>query len=375
MERPKVLIVTASIGAGHTQAANAVRAELQRRDLVTPTVVDFFDAEDTFNRLLKETYLKMLNVLPDAYDLLYRWSQEPLPGSNLVNITALAMKRRMLRLLAEHRPQLVLFTHPFPCCAAAYLRRHRQLDLPLVAVLTDFAVHRLWVAREVDRYCVAHRQMKETLAEQGIPLKNVRMTGIPIAAQFGGEPPAKRLKYAEVPSLLVMGGGLGLGAVEQAVAGLAAVGRPLAITVVAGRNAVLARKMTDVARNSPHRVEVIGFTDRIGELMAGANLLITKAGALTCSEALAMGLPLVLFKPIPGQEEENTAYLTSRGVAVKVAGAEELAPAVARLLARPGLLAAMSRRALADARPAAAAAVADTVHECLFNRRDISPAI
>lgn len=369
MHKPKVLIVSASIGAGHTRAAEAVKAELARQGLVLPTVADFLDEHHAVNRLIKETYLKMLNTFPDAYDFLYRWSDEPRSGSNLISLTALFMKRRLQQLLREHRPSLIVFTHPFPGCAAAYLRRRGQLGVSLVSVLTDFAVHRLWVQPEIDHYCVAHRQMKQALAELGIRKEHISVTGIPISAEFAGAAAGRTVGGVSRPTLLIMGGGLGLGAVGQAVAGLAAVKRPLAITVVAGRNELLVQKVKEAAMRSPHPVAVYGYTDKVSELMADASLLITKAGALTCSEALATGLPMLLFKPIPGQEEENAAYLGRQGVALRVAETAELVTAVDSLLERPQTLAAMSRKALSAGRPAAAAAVAAVVHECLFSSR------
>ncbi|MDT8902154.1 MGDG synthase family glycosyltransferase [Anaeroselena agilis] len=364
----KALIITASIGSGHTRAAEAVRsALLGGRHVSQATVADFLDDRDTASRVIKDAYLKMLGVFPNAYDHLYRWSQSPVPGANLGSLTALLMRNKLLRLLEEHRPGIVVFTHPFPCCAAASLRGSRQLQLPTAAVLTDFAVHRLWVHREIDRYFVASREMKASLAALGINGERIYATGIPVAAGFATQPP--RRGTGEEPSILVMGGGLGLGAVEEAVTNLAAVGGPLSITVVAGGNDALRRRITAVAEQSPHNIAVLGFTDRVHELMAGATLLITKPGALTCSEALATGTPLLLYGSLPGQEEENAAYLVRQGVAVKADDAASLSLSVTRMLAKPELLAGMRSRALVLGRPNAAAEIAATIGGCLIARR------
>ena len=138
MDIINILIVSASIGSGHTQAAKAVRDELTRFSPASSiTIVDFLDGKSSLGRLIKEAYLKMIDVFPNAYDLLYRWSQEPFPGTNVKNLTALFMKARMRQLVQDYHPDLIIFTHPFPCCAAAYLRRTRKLTTPLVAVITD----------------------------------------------------------------------------------------------------------------------------------------------------------------------------------------------------------------------------------------------
>lgn len=335
-------------------------------------MVDFLDSRDAAGRMIKDAYLKMLDVFPHAYDLLYRWSQEPIPGSNVGSLTALVMKRKLLGLLAEHRPDVVIFTHPFPCCAAAALRRSRRSDLPMAAVLTDFAVHRLWVHREIDLYFVASQSMKATLATLGIPAEHVHATGIPVAAEFAG-PTAGHPGGGE-PSVLIMGGGLGLGAIEQALLELAAVGRRLDVTIVAGGNDALRQRLKAAAANLSHRIEILGFTDKVHELMAGATLLVTKPGALTCSEALATGTPLILFGALPGQEEENAAYLVRQGAAVRGAGAGQLGRTVNELLTTPGLIDAMRSRAAVIGRPGAAGAVAAVINESVILRRRVTPA-
>jgi processive 1,2-diacylglycerol beta-glucosyltransferase len=372
IDKAKALIITASIGAGHTRAANAVReALLDKRCASQAAVVDFLDSHDAASRLIKDTYLKMLDVFPHAYDLLYRWSQDSRPGSNLGSLTALVMRKKLLRLLAEQRPDILIFTHPFPCCAAAALRRSRRLDLPMAAVLTDFAVHRLWVHREIDLYFVASQEMKQALAAMNIPTDRIHITGIPVAADFAG--PLLSRRPGREPSVLIMGGGLGLGAIEEAIRGLAAVGRRLDITVAAGGNEALRQKIQALAAASPHRIEVLGFTDRIPELMNAATLLVTKPGALTCSEALATGTPLVLFGSLPGQEEENAVYLVRGGAAVRADSAGQLGRTVARILAEPAMIDTLRSRATALGRPGAAEAVAAVLNGYLPLRR-VTPA-
>ena len=334
-------------------------------------MVDFLDDRDTPSRLLKDTYLKMLDVFPHAYDHLYRWSQEPIPGSNLGSLTALLLRKKLLHLLDEHRPAIVVFTHPFPCCAAAALRRSRRISLPTAAVLTDFAVHRLWVRREIDLYFVASQEMKTALEALNIHNERVYATGIPVAAEFAGRTPRRRPDGEA--SILVMGGGLGLGAVEEAVDSLAAVGEPLQITVVTGGNDALKQRVEAAAGRSPHRIVTLGFTDKIHELMADATLLITKPGALTCSEALVTGTPLLLYSPLPGQEEDNAAYLVRRGAAVRADGTASLGRFVARLLSNRELLDGMKSRAAAIGRPKAAPEIAAVIGSRLAAQR-VNPA-
>lgn len=364
--KPKVLIITASIGAGHTRAANAIHAELLARGITNTTVVDFLDNKDRLSQLIKEAYFKLLAAFPHAYELIYQWSQQPRTGANLIDLTALLMKRKMQQLLTNHRPDLVIFTHPFPGCAAAYLRRTRQIYCPLVAVLTDFAAHRLWVHREIDAYFVANEEMKAALVNLGISAAGVTVSGIPIARRFAGRQASPDAGRA---SLLIMGGGTGHGALEKALTSLAEVDRTLEINVVTGSNSRLRQQLQKASRHTHHRVSILGFTERIDELMAGATLLITKPGALSCSEALAVGLPMILINPIPGQEEENAGYLLRQGAVVRIDDQRQLGQVVNQLLGSPEKLAAMHKQALLAGRPNAAADIARSIEQRFLVRR------
>ncbi|HWQ61122.1 MAG TPA: UDP-N-acetylglucosamine--LPS N-acetylglucosamine transferase, partial [Negativicutes bacterium] len=278
----RVLIVTASVGAGHDQAASAIGAEIKRRfPAARVAIADFMGEENSYlNALLKDTYLKMINLSPQIYDRLYRWTQaRQFPG--VQNLLARAMKRSMLRLYLRHRPELVIFTHPFPCGAAAYLRRSGKFDVPLVGVITDFSAHPLWVYDEVDLYFVAAREMRSELARLGVAAERVFPTGIPIDASFGrrqGRCDAARGLglAARQPTVLIMGGGLGIGPVAQTVRSLDGVDRELQVIVVAGRNAELRRQIRTIAASSRHNIVALGYTRRVRELMAAADLLITK---------------------------------------------------------------------------------------------------
>ncbi len=360
-----VLIVTASVGAGHDQAARAIGAEIgERYPEARVTIADFMGEDNSLmNSVLKDAYLKMLDLSPAVYDRLYRWSQAPGRFPRVGGLVSRALQDSMLRLYVRHRPDLVIFTHPFPCLAAAYLRRRGKIAAPLVAVITDFSAHPLWVHEQVDMYFVAARETRAELVRLGVTAERVFPTGIPIDASFGrrsgGYAVAGRLGLASgVPTVLIMGGGLGIGPVAEAVRSLDGVARPLQLVVVAGRNAELRRRLQAAARSAGHRVVVLGYTRRVRELMAAADLLVTKPGALTVSEALSAGLPMVLASPLPGQEEDNAAYLVARKAAVMAGEGDDIGGVVAGLLDDPAELARMRAMACRLGHPWAASAAA-----------------
>ncbi|WP_371376578.1 glycosyltransferase [Sporomusa aerivorans] len=371
-----ILLVTASVGSGHTQAAQAVRTAIDSQSLAATEVVDFMAGDYSFvNTLAKETYLKMIDILPDIYDLMYRWSQMPLPGSKVQSLMAITMKRSMHKLIMAHRPDAIICTHPFPCGAAAYLKRTRRISLPLIGVITDFAIHRLWCYQETDLYFVATPELKQELILQGICPDRIHATGIPVGSKFSHIPAAAEqaaLRQAlgftnRYPIILIMGGGLGMGDLEQAVLSIDALPQPLNLIVVAGRNATLRRNLLAKAHDLIHPVKVLGYTRHIPELMAAADLLITKPGALTLSEALSMRLPMLLYHAIPGQEEENAAFLTRKGAALWAHDSRTLAGTVYELFTKPERLSYMREMAALLARPAAAQTIAATVWQNILS--------
>ncbi len=371
----KILLVSASIGSGHTQAAEAIKASLDNSQLAATEVVDFMAGENSYlSTLLKETYLKMIDIFPDTYDLMYRLSQMPLSGSKVQNLLSMTLKRSMLKLVQDHRPDAILCTHPFPCGAAAYLKRTHRLTVPLIGVITDFAIHRFWCYNETDLYFVASPELKLELAQQGINTTHIRDTGIPVSSKFS-HPPAiteqaavrQTLGFSNTyPVILIMGGGLGLGDLEQAVLSIDALSLPFNLIVVAGRNATLRRSLSTKAQYLHHPIKVLGYTSHVPELMAVANLLITKPGGLTISEALSMQLPMLLCQAIPGQEEENAAYLTSKGAALWAQNNHDLANTVSELLTKPERLRVMMEKTAQLAHPYAAQTIADIIFQELF---------
>lgn len=372
----KVLLVSASMGDGHTQAALAIQAAIEKQQLGTAKVVDFMAGENSYlNTLVKEAYLKLIDIFPDMYDLLYRFSQLALPGSKVQSLMSMAMQRSMLKLINTHRPDAIICTHPFPCGAAAYLKRNHKINLPLIGVVTDFAIHRFWCYNETDLYFVATPELRQQLAAQGIDLPRIHATGIPVGPRFAHTPAQpeltvlrKALGFSEAhPIVLIMGGGLGLGDLEQAVLALDALPLPLNLVVVAGRNATLRRSLLSRSQSFVHPVKVLGYTRHVPELMAASSLLITKPGALTISEALSLRLPQLFYQAIPGQEEENAAYLTQKGAALWSQNSQHLAASVYELLTNPEKLNYMREMAALLGRPAASQLIAGTLWRELFH--------
>ena len=240
----KVLILSASIGSGHTKAAESIGREFGGE----VEVVDFMSREiSTLNFLTKKIYLAALKFIPDLYDRIYRFTGKRKIGT----LTRLAVSTLMYfpftRLLKKFCPDVVICTHPFPEAAASlwkFLHAKSARKFLLATVLTDYSLHEIWIFSEVDVYFVATDEMKSELTEQSRPNQEIYATGIPISLKFSEK---KTTPYSLLPTpcILIMGGGLGLGSIEETLQDLNNVETPLKILVVAGQNEnLLARLKT-----------------------------------------------------------------------------------------------------------------------------------
>lgn len=339
MSGKNILIVTASMGAGHNKAANAISECIKMKYPENRvTIIDFMSQETAYlNSLVKDIYLKLLDHTPNIYEFFYKFTAKTFQGTTVQSIFAHAMKNDMLTLIKEHQADVLIFTHPFPCAAATYLKETKQIDLPIVTVVTDFCLHQFWIYRHVDLYFVATKQMKNDLVQAGIEEKRIFATGIPISPDFQEMANKEELyqKFelaADVPTVLIMGGGLGLGKVKDALCQLENLKMELQILVVTGTNISLWSEINELAGRSKHKIIVWGYSHNIREIMAVSTLLITKPGALTICEALASDLPMILHHPIPGPESDNAKYVANNGAAIWIKHEDTLDSVVRELL-------------------------------------------
>jgi processive 1,2-diacylglycerol beta-glucosyltransferase len=370
---PRILILSASVGSGHVRAAQAVElalrqvlpaAEVHNRDVLELT-------NAAFRRLYGKFYLDLVNKAPHFlgyfYDLLDRPSRS---GKNRGDRLRLAVEklslRKFSRLLQTEPWDLAINTHFLPAEIIAALRRQDRLKLPQVTVTTDFDTHRLWVNLPCDHYFTATEEGARYLHHWGVPAADVSVTGIPIHPSFSEakDRPALRAKYGLTgfrPVVLQMAGGFGVGPVAKLYQALLDVEVPVELLVVAGKNETVRAQLEAVPVPPRHRAKVFGFTDRIDELMAVADLIVSKPGGLTTSEALASGTVMVIVNPTPGQEYRNSDFLLENGAAIKANNLGTLAYKVTALLRQPERLAALKANARRLGRPRAAFNIVERV--------------
>ncbi|HEY2881330.1 MAG TPA: glycosyltransferase, partial [Pirellulales bacterium] len=332
----RVLVLSASVGAGHLRAAQAV--ELALRELDPSAHVENHDCMQftnaVFRRLYAKSYLDLVNRVPHVlgyfYDLMDR---PPSPQQKTDKLRRQVEKlnlRPFLKFLRAQNWDVVVNTHFLPAEMIAHLKRKEEFSAPQFTVTTDFETHRLWVNQPCERYFTATAEGAAYLAHWGVPAETIEVTGIPIHPAFNRplDRAACLKKHGlagDRPIVLQLGGGFGVGPIENIFRTLLAVNVPLEIVVVAGRNENLRDALAKIQVPADHRTHVLGFTDEIHELMAVADLVVTKPGGLTSSEALASGAAMVIVNPIPGQEARNSDFLLEHGAAIKVNNTATLA--------------------------------------------------
>lgn len=324
-------------------------------------------APKSFRRLYGQGYLDFVNHAPELVGALYDRTNRPPkhPAAERLGMLLQRLNTRpFVRFLREFQPDVVAHTHFLPAALVAHEKRKRRFEAPHLVVLTDFDVHRFWLCPGIECYCVAREDNRVHLAALGEPAERIRVTGIPVAPVFAEEPDVAALRRkhgiaGDRPTLLVLGGGFGVGPVESLVEGLWGAVRGAEIVVVAGKNEPLRKRLERRAAGAPVPTRVLGFTREMHEWMALAALAVTKPGGLTTSEALARGLPLVVANPIPGQEARNATMLFEEGAAISGENPWTLGFRVARLLESRDRLAAMRAAARRLGRPRAAADVAE----------------
>jgi processive 1,2-diacylglycerol beta-glucosyltransferase len=368
--KPRVLLLSASSGAGHVRAAQALEKAFSARG---DCIVEHIDAiryvSKLFQRVYEKAYIAMVRRAPELMGLVYDRTDQPWNHPRRRLVMDRLNTQPMIRMLKRMQPDLCVATHFLPAEIIAWLIAKGKLRARNAIVVTDYDVHALWLCRTVDRYYVALEESAEYMARIGVPRDKLRVTGIPVDPVFAS--PADRAEARThlgldpgVTTVLVAAGGEGVGPIEQLVRGLLAMQRPWQIVAIAGKSEKTRRRLDELSRQAgklsdrASRLFAVGFTTEMDQYMAAADLLVGKAGGLTTSEALARALPMALIEPIPGQEERNADHLLEAGAAIRCNNLPAAAWKIAKLLDDPARLAKMQHAARGMARPAAALAIA-----------------
>ncbi|MGR6127737.1 MGDG synthase family glycosyltransferase [Paenibacillus sp. SER-28] len=372
---PKILILYASYGEGHVQAARAIMDSLRRLGRCEVQLLDLMaESHPWLNGLTKFVYMQSFKTIPQLYGWVYNITRGMQAKSAFGHVLHSFGMRQLTLTLKKELPDLVI--HTFPQLALPALRRKMGMNLPIVNVVTDFDLHGRWLHPDIDRYYVATEDIQQEAAQRGIPIDRIIATGIPIHASFynmfANEIPVQEQvipsQQAETTTLLIMAGAYGV------LSGILDICRQLSqlpqlrLLIVCGRNQQLKAELDALYADDPD-IYTYGFVDFVPALMRASNLVITKPGGITLSESIASGLPILVFKPVPGQELNNALYLQQKGAARIARTTEELIQHCLDLISIPSLAEEMTQAIELLRKPHPADQIAEDILHQLVDKR------
>jgi len=351
--------------SGHRQGAVAISKSLKSLDpdCEVLSINGFGYAYPVMEKIINTAYMGVIKRAPKIWEYLYdnpkvikfsqKWKQSIHKSSH----------KKLQPLIDEFKPDVVVCTQAFPCGMVADYKKTYQLPFTVIGVLTDYAPHLYWLHEGVDYYVVPSQEACDRYVKEGIPAEAIKIFGIPIRMKFsestGTDKIAKKLGLnLNIPTVLIMGGGQGLGPMKESVKSLVRLDRPLQMIVICGTNVKLVNWIKKIQRKTNKKIIFYDYASNVDELMEVATLIVSKPGGMTTSECLAKGLPMVIVDPIPGQEERNSQFLVNQGIAIRVDDKRHIAHEIDVLLNNPQKLTAMKQAAFKNGKPMAAEDIA-----------------
>lgn len=364
----KILILSASAGAGHVRAAQAVeRAVIERKAAHEVKHVDTLDFTNAvFRRLYSKLYIDMVNKAPEALGWVYDYLDTPWEKERRRLFMDKLNTRPFVKLLAEYNPDAIVCTHFLPAEIVSWMKAKHKLAAPQGIVVTDMDVHAMWLCHHYEQYFVALDETRQHLIKLGIPDAKVSVTGIPVDPVFAKKRAKDEARRhlgldTEKTTILISAGGFGVGPIDHLIQSLCEMEHPSQFVAICGKNDEARARVAKLARKVPdrHKLVAVGFTTEMDEYMSAADLIVGKPGGLTTSEALAKGLILVIVNPIPGQEERNSDHLLEEGAAIRCNNLPVLGWKIDRLLDNPKRYSALQANVRRIAHPRAAFSIVE----------------
>jgi processive 1,2-diacylglycerol beta-glucosyltransferase len=321
----KILILSAATGGGHLRASHAIESYIMENSSGNEVAV--VDALKSINSVLDKTvcdgYHFLATKTPKMFGQLYRATNEESLLSNLVTRFSSVFSYKLIALIREQNPDVIISTHPFATEMVSHLKSRKIVTVPLICLMTDYGPHRAWIADHVDAYVVSTADMIPEMQAMGVEKERIYPFGIPVGDVFFStvDKPAllERFKMdSGIPTILIMAGSFGVTNIMNIYKEIIKLPTDFQIIVITGRNQKLYEAFTPVIEHSPKKTKLVFFTNEVENYMHASDLIITKPGGLTVSEALACNIPLAVFDAIPGQEEDNANFLLTHNMAVKL---------------------------------------------------------
>jgi processive 1,2-diacylglycerol beta-glucosyltransferase len=363
----RVLILSAGVGSGHNMAGGVIERNLKATPGVYAEIVDVLElSNDAYQYLYGKTYFKLVDAVPWLVGWGYDSNDPPFKLKKPVEMFDRINTMKTVRRIKNFNPDVVVCTHFLPARLAALLVAREVIDAPIFVVTTDYDFQGLWLNPPFSRIFVAREETKAYMEAIGVPGDRLTASGIPVRPLFGEPVDAAevRKRYgldASKPLLLLSAGAAGGSYTTAVVKQTLRITNDFQAVVICGHNAELKTEVENLTAGREDRYRVLGYSTDMPDLMRIASLFVGKPGGLSSSECMAAGLPMVLIKPIPGQEERNSDYLLESGAAVKCNYEGTIGYKIDQILGEPGRLERMAASARRIGHPDSAANVAAAV--------------
>ncbi len=355
MNPRRILILYITDKSGHHHAALALKEAINELD--NSIEVDCVDAfgytNPVLNKITHTTYMHIIKRRPEVWEYLYDNPDIVRRAQHLKKIIHKYNSKKLINLIKERNPDLIVCTQAFPCGMVADLKKYGKIAVPLMGVTTDYVVHSFWYYDSVDSYIVSDQSTKERMVKNGIKRERIKVYGIPVSPRFSRSLDRDKIFKdlgldSKASIVVVMGGGRGLGKIKQVVSFLCKTPTKFQVVAICGVNKklylYLKLRLKRLKKLKP--LKVFDYIENIDRIMSIADILISKPGGITTAEALAKGLPIIIFNPIPGQEISNTEFLLKSGAAIRCDRVADIGIIVEELLQEGGKLSIMSEAAL-----------------------------
>lgn len=367
-KKRRVLLIYITKISGHRQATVAIKNSLRQLNpnIEVPSVNGFGYTYPVLEKVVNRAYMSVIKRTPKVWDYLYDNPKIVKNSESIKKFLHKTSHAKIKKLYQKYRPDTVVCTQAFPCGMIADYKKAHNLDFTLIGVLTDYSPHSFWLNEGVDYYIVPSFEARDRFIQKGIPSDSVKVYGIPIHSKFATQLNKKAIAEElgldlEVPIILIMGGGQGLGPIKKVVKSLMKIKIPIQMVVITGINKKLTKWLPKKVKKSDKKIMFYEYVSNVDELMEVATLIVTKPGGMTTSEALAKGLPMVIVNPIPGQEMRNTDFLLKKGIGIRIDKTSDIGEEIELLIKSPERLATMSKAAYENGNPHAALDIAKLI--------------
>lgn len=344
-----ILILTSNTGGGHLKATEAICEHVEYKNLnYNIKIINTLEhINHSFNNLITSFYSECTKKYPDLFGKIYYYSEEDHLSINMFNLILKNLSKKFLPVILDFKTDVIISTHPFSTQMVSYLKEIGNIkEVKLINLLTDYAPHKFWIYDNVDAYITASEQMTDDMIERGVKKESIYPIGIPTSVNF-----LKQYNKNEILNtigfnknyftILIMSGSLGIEYVLKIFKLILTINRNIQIIIITGNNNYLYKKFNDIIskyENKNIKFHLLKFTKEVSKYMSISDVIITKPGGLTTTEAIQSNLPIVFFDAVPGQEEKNGDFILRNNIGMKISTSQDAIDRFTKLIDDPVLL-------------------------------------